>query len=54
MNEENTKINNHFKVSMVKSVMRIAGFALLMGGHLWWAGALLIAAEVAGVVEEIV
>lgn len=51
---DESKINNHFKVSMLKSALRVAGFCLLMIGNLWWAGALLISAEVAGVVEEIV
>ena len=39
--------------SLVKSAIRIgAGIALIMGS-LVWAGALLIAAEVLGIVEEL-
>lgn len=45
---------NHMNVSFVKSGLRfIAGGALIMGSLLW-AGIFLIAAEVLGVVEEIV
>lgn len=44
----------HLYVSLVKSALRIAaGFSLVFGGLLW-AGALLIAAEVLGIVEELV
>ena len=43
----------HFYVSLVKSAIRIgAGIALIMG-RLVWAGALLIGAEVLGIVEEL-
>jgi len=48
----------HFYVSLAKSVVRIAaGIAIMMIGINVWAtiaGALFIAAEVLGVVEEIV
>jgi hypothetical protein len=44
----------HFYVSLAKSAIRIfAGYALI-GGNLMLAGALIIAAEVLGVVEELV
>lgn len=44
----------HFYVSLVKSGLRIiAGYALIQG-NLILAGALFIAAEVLGVVEEVV
>jgi hypothetical protein len=44
----------HFYVSLAKSVVRVtAGFALI-GGFLVAAGALLIAAEVLGIIEELV
>ena len=44
----------HFYVSLVKSAIRIAaGFTLIFGMFIT-AGALLIAAEVLGVVEELV
>jgi hypothetical protein len=43
----------HFYVSLIKSAIRIcAGVALIMGS-LVWAGALLIGAEVLGIVEEL-
>jgi hypothetical protein len=44
----------HFYVSLVKSFVRIAGFAFLMAGNFWIAGLLLIGAEGLGVVEELV
>ncbi len=45
----------HFYVSLVKSATRIAaGMFLIWPGSLVLAGALLIAAEVLGVVEELV
>ncbi len=45
---------NHFTVSLVKSVLRIAAGAGLCFGLLGLAGTLLILAEVLGIVEEIV
>ena len=43
----------HFYVSLAKSMIRIgAGVALIMGSILW-AGILLIAAEVLGIVEDL-
>lgn len=44
----------HFYTSLAKSGLRIIAGAALMSGMLYWAGALLIAAEVLGVVEELV
>jgi len=44
----------HFYVSMVKSVVRVGGFAFLVMGNFVMAGLLLIAAEGLGIVEEIV
>lgn len=45
----------HFYVSLVKSVIRIAaGIALIWPQSLILAGAFLIAAEVLGIVEEMV
>jgi hypothetical protein len=44
----------HFYVSMVKSALRISAGVYLIHGDLFTAGALLIAAEVLGIVEEIV
>lgn len=44
----------HFYVSIVKSATRIAAGVFLIQGALMAAGALLIAAEVLGIVEELV
>lgn len=44
----------HFYVSLVKSALRVVAGIALMIGHVWTAGVLLIAAEVLGVVEELV
>lgn len=44
----------HLYVSIAKSVLRIAAGTVLCFGLLVWAGALLIAAEVLGIVEELV
>ena len=44
----------HFFTSLAKSFLRIVAGAALMSGMLYWAGALLIAAEILGVVEELV
>lgn len=44
----------HFYVSIVKSAVRIAAGAALIYGSLVIGGALLIAAELLGIVEEIV
>ena len=43
----------HFYVSLVKSAIRIAAGVTLIMGSLMWAGILLIAAEVLGIVEEL-
>lgn len=47
----------HFYVSLVKSAVRIAAgiaLCLTMTPMLWYAGALLILAEILGIVEELV
>jgi hypothetical protein len=43
----------HFYVSLAKSVVRIAAGAFLITGNFLVAGALFIAAEVLGIVEEL-
>jgi uncharacterized membrane protein YdfJ with MMPL/SSD domain len=45
---------NHFNVSMIKSAVRILAFLFLIYGSFIMAGLLLIAAEILGVVEELV
>ena len=44
----------HFYVSLAKSGLRIIAGSVLIAGNLYWAGALIIAAEVLGIVEELV
>lgn len=44
----------HFRVSMAKSALRIVAGVFLMYGFLVAAGAILIAAEMLGIVEELV
>lgn len=44
----------HFYVSLVKSIIRIGAGGCLIQGNLFFAGALLIFAELLGIVEEIV
>jgi hypothetical protein len=53
MQVKESKTNWHFYISLIKSGFRIgAGFALMFG-KLPLAGALLIIAEILGIVEEI-
>ena len=44
----------HFYVSLVKSIIRIGAGGCLIQGNLFAAGALLIFAELLGIVEELV
>jgi hypothetical protein len=44
----------HFYVSIAKSCVRAFAGSALMTGNFWLAGALIIAAEVLGIVEELV
>jgi hypothetical protein len=44
----------HFYVSLVKSVIRIGAGVCLIQGNLFFAGFLLIFAELLGIVEELV
>ena len=44
----------HFYVSLAKSVLRIIAGGNLVIGNLFWAGTLLIIAELLGILEEIV
>ena len=43
----------HFRISLIKSFIRIVAGILLMTGNLLVAGALLIAAEILGIAEEL-
>lgn len=44
----------HFYVSLIKSILRIGAGGCLLQGNLFFAGFLLILAEVLGIVEELV
>jgi hypothetical protein len=44
----------HFQISMLKSLIRISAGIGLLTGNLLVAGALLIGAELLGIVEELV
>lgn len=44
----------HFYVSLVKSIIRIGAGGCLIMGNIFFAGFLLIFAEVLGIVEELV
>lgn len=53
MQVKESKTKQHFYTSLAKSVVRIAAGIMLCYGDFLLAGALLIAAEVLGVVEEL-
>ena len=44
----------HFYVSIVKSFLRIVAGGNLVVGNFFWAGTFFIAAEILGIVEELV
>lgn len=44
----------HRNISFVKSLLRIAAGVALTSMSFWWAGFLLVIAEVVGVIEELV
>jgi hypothetical protein len=53
MQEKESKTNWHFRISLVKSVLRIgAGAAFILGGIVL-GGVLLIGAEILGILEEL-
>lgn len=47
------KVDFHFAVSMIKSVVRIAGCVFLINGAIVTAGIMLLIAEMLGIVEEL-
>lgn len=53
MQLKESKTNWHFKVSLIKSFLRIVAGGALFSGLLGTAGILLILAEVLGIIEEI-
>jgi hypothetical protein len=44
----------HLRVSVGKSLVRIVAGSVLCMGELYWAGSLLVLAELLGIVEELV
>ena len=47
------KVDFHFGVSMIKSIVRIAGCVFLINGNIITAGIMLLLAELLGIVEEL-
>ena len=52
MQEKESKTNWHFKISLIKSIVRIMAGVSLFNEQLVFAGLLLIIAEILGVAEE--
>lgn len=53
MQEKESKTNWHFRISLIKSFLRIIAGGALYSGLLGMAGLLLIVAEVLGIAEEL-
>ena len=53
MQEKESKTNWHFRVSLLKSVLRIMAGIALMNEYVITAGSFLIVAEILGIVEEL-
>ena len=53
MQQKESKTNWHFRISLIKSVLRMCAGVYLILGDVVLAGSLLIAAEVLGIVEEL-
>jgi hypothetical protein len=53
MQVKESKTNWHFRISLIKSCLRIVAGVTLIGGELVISGVLLIAAEVLGIAEEL-
>ena len=56
MQQKESKTNWHFRISIVKSIIRIlAGLTLMWADHWYFnaAGGLLIGAEILGILEEL-
>ena len=52
MQPKESKSKKHFIISLIKSAVRIASAIDLSLGNLWYAGVLLLIAEVLGIIEE--
>ena len=48
------EVNKHFKVSMVKSILRMAGYVSILVFSILWGIVALLVAEVIGILEEFV
>lgn len=53
MQPKESKSNRHFIVSLIKSAIRIAAGIDLALGAIWYAGMLLVIAEILGIIEEL-
>lgn len=53
MQQKESKTNWHFRISIVKSAIRILAGAMLAMGNLYVAGFSLVVAELLGIVEEL-
>ena len=56
MQPKESKTNWHFKISIIKSIIRIFAGIALMYGDQWYlnaAGGMLIGAEILGIAEEL-
>ena len=53
MQQKESKTNWHFNISLAKSALRIAAGGYLAFNNTWYAGVLLIMAEILGILEEL-
>jgi len=53
MQQKESKTNWHFRISVAKSVLRIAASVALITNELIMSGVLFIIAEVLGIIEEL-
>jgi len=53
MEQKESKSSKHFKISMLKSGIRMFGCAALIGNSMLIAGCLFLIAECCGVIEEL-
>jgi len=52
MQQKESKTNKHFYNSIAKSIFRIIAFVILFKGNVEMASAILIGAEMIGIIEE--
>lgn len=53
MQPKESKSSRHFTISLIKSAVRIGAGVNLALGNIWYAGILIIIAEILGIVEEL-